>query len=128
MRNKYPAHLTKKEKDVLKQNSYRARNKEKVNSYKRAHYAKNKNVVKHYKIKAAYNISFEQYEAMKVAQDFKCAICLKALEASQFCIDHCHTTGKVRGLLCQTCNRGIGLLKDSTTVLVNAIKYLDSAA
>jgi hypothetical protein len=43
-----------------------------------------------------------------------------------FSVDHCHTTGKVRGLLCNQCNRGIGMLQDDTNILKAAINYLDS--
>jgi hypothetical protein len=39
-------------------------------------------------------------------------------------IDHCHTTGKVRGLLCDNCNKGLGLFKDNPDLLNNAVKYL----
>jgi hypothetical protein len=42
-------------------------------------------------------------------------------------VDHCHTTGNVRGLLCHNCNRGIGLLKELPSNFIKAIKYLESA-
>ena len=41
-------------------------------------------------------------------------------------VDHNHETGKVRGLLCNDCNRGIGLLKDNPMFLANALKYLEN--
>jgi len=44
-----------------------------------------------------------------------------------FAIDHCHITGIVRGLLCNECNRGIGLLRDSADLLRKAADYLDNA-
>jgi len=40
------------------------------------------------------------------------------------CVDHDHNTGKIRGLLCNTCNRALGLLKDNKQLLINALKYL----
>lgn len=52
-----------------------------------------------------------------------CAICEGGVD---FVVDHCHTSGEVRGILCRTCNQGIGLLKESIKSLENAIKYLKS--
>ena len=46
---------------------------------------------------------------------------------SKLVVDHCHATGKVRGLLCHNCNRALGLLKDKISVLKNAIQYLEGA-
>lgn len=55
-----------------------------------------------------------------------CAICLDPLPAGQHThIDHCHVTGRVRGLLCRGCNLGLGNFKDDTLSLQCAIKYLE---
>ena len=54
----------------------------------------------------------------------ECQICSST---HKLCIDHCHVTGKVRGMLCNSCNRGIGLLKDNPEVLMAAVKYLSNA-
>lgn len=54
-----------------------------------------------------------------------CEICgAISKEKRRHAIDHCHTTGKVRGLLCDTCNKGLGQFKDDISMLENAIKYL----
>ena len=55
-----------------------------------------------------------------------CAICGKSQnnENRRFAIDHCHKTGKIRGLLCYTCNNGLGSFKDNVIFLLNAINYL----
>lgn len=53
-----------------------------------------------------------------------CAICKEAPTSRPLYIDHNHTSGKIRGLLCNSCNLGIGLLKDRVEVLQNAISYL----
>jgi hypothetical protein len=78
------------------------------------------------KRKSLYGITREQYDKMKVQQDFKCAICLRSESESsiKLCIDHNHNTNKIRGLLCHDCNKGIGFLKDNQTILQNAINYL----
>ena len=69
----------------------------------------------------------EQYEQMLMAQGGKCAIC-GAYEPggkrARFCIDHCHTTGDIRGLLCISCNSGLGHFKDDKGRLSAAIAYL----
>jgi hypothetical protein len=66
-------------------------------------------------------ILIEQYEQ----QNCQCPICKNNIELLDSAIDHNHQTGKFRGVLCKTCNRAIGMLKDSTTILSNAILYLD---
>jgi len=73
-----------------------------------------------------YGITYEQFVEMYYKQDKKCAICNKEIDInSRFThIDHCHKTGKVRGLLCHQCNAGIGFLNDDINILANAIKYL----
>lgn len=80
-----------------------------------------------YQMQKTYGICLEEYEAMLVSQNGVCAICSCEPPKhwkKRLNVDHCHTTGKVRGLLCDACNRGIGLLKDSATILNNAILYL----
>jgi transcription elongation factor Elf1 len=80
-------------------------------------------------IRNQYGITLKQYELMLDKQKFKCAICGKhdEVEGRRLAIDHCHTTGKVRGLLCGKCNRGLGLFYDNEELLQNAIKYLKYA-
>jgi len=68
-----------------------------------------------------------KYEEMLAKQKGVCAVCGCKLESSRYtklCVDHNHTTGKIRGLLCTACNTAIGLMKDSTHRLANAIAYL----
>ena len=74
-----------------------------------------------------YGISNAEYDEMYSTQDGKCAICGRhQSELSQrLCIDHCHETGFVRGLLCKKCNSAIGLFSDNLKLLQNAIKYLE---
>ena len=61
-------------------------------------------------------------------QNNKCKICNVKFSKSTACVDHCHTTNKVRGLLCRLCNIGLGHFKDNTEILTNAITYLEEAA
>lgn len=66
------------------------------------------------------------YDAMLLKQIGCCAICSKpAPQGKRLVIDHCHTAGKVRGLLCSRCNLMIGLAKDSAKILRSAARYLE---
>lgn len=77
-----------------------------------------------------YNITPEDYTELLKKQNNVCAICntnktfVKKASYNLF-VDHCHTTGKVRGLLCHNCNAGLGHFRDSTDFLRKAIGYLD---
>jgi len=81
------------------------------------------------RLKRLFSISLSEYNNILVEQDFKCKICERP--ASDFKIrlhiDHCHKTGKIRGLLCYTCNSGLGYLKDSISLLFKAIFYLKNS-
>lgn len=80
----------------------------------------------------SYGLTDTAYDEMMTAQQGRCAICrtditgvhgTKRVRAVAK-IDHCHTTGTVRGLLCSRCNTGLGHFKDSPTRLEAAIRYL----
>ena len=75
-----------------------------------------------------YNISFEQYDAMLVSQDYRCLVCRNSFtktKGGQACVDHDHITGRVRGVLCFNCNTVLGKVKDNTDTLRRAIQYLE---
>jgi hypothetical protein len=80
-----------------------------------------------------YKMTLEEYQKIFKDQNGKCAICQEigfAMRENQrqlVVIDHCHSSGKVRGLLCHNCNRALGLFKDKINNLENAIRYLESA-
>lgn len=81
------------------------------------------------KLKTLFGISEEDYEQLLVKQNGACAICEESAFSDmtkRLSIDHCHTTGKVRGLLCGRCNRGLGLFKDSSGTMLRAVAYLES--
>jgi len=83
-----------------------------------------------------YDCTQEQFDAMKEKQNNSCGVCgIKAEDVihkdfkySPLVIDHCHTTGNIRGLLCPTCNNALGLFHDSIKKLSNAITYLKSTS
>lgn len=75
-----------------------------------------------------YGITLEEYESMLELQDYKCKIC--GAEDSghphtdNLVVDHCHQTGVVRGLLCNSCNRGIGIMNEDPERMMTAAMYL----
>jgi len=89
-------------------------------------------------LKSAYKITEQDYEALFFAQEGKCAVCqTKLVSRSNFereirghapnnvaRVDHCHETGCVRGLLCFSCNVGLGKFKDDENLLLRALRYL----
>lgn len=77
------------------------------------------------KLKHKYKLTVEEYETMASKQDFKCYLCLKESNQNRVLnVDHCHVTGLVRKLLCDSCNLALGLIKDDVLLLENMIKYL----
>lgn len=75
-----------------------------------------------------YGLTVEQFEALLLSQDGRCAICENEIEPDdpRTHVDHCHETGAVRGILCHWCNVGIGSLREDLLILSNAIKYLNN--
>jgi len=94
--------------------------REAENKYRRANYHK---IRKEKRLKERYGMSLDDYHLMSLRQNGVCAIC-KCAPKTPLHVDHCHTTGRVRGLLCGSCNRALGLLKDNCKFLENAITYL----
>lgn len=78
-------------------------------------------------LKSCYGITLLDYERMLKSQNGKCAICTKPFSKERLrnlVIDHNHTTGKIRGLLCQACNKGLGFFGDNVILLLRAIRYM----
>jgi len=93
---------------------------------------KSKSKIKDLSLKSRYGISLNDFNRLLKKQNSKCKICrLKEVaKATQnkiksLSIDHNHTTGKIRGLLCQNCNAGIGLFKENINLLKKVINYLE---
>lgn len=75
------------------------------------------------RLKAKYNITLEDFLVLCQEQNGCCAICKHPLGDSA-CVDHEHSTGLVRGILCRGCNVGLGFLKDDINVILEAANYL----
>lgn len=94
-----------------------------------AWYKDNKDVAKNTRLLANYGISLNEYKARLLAQDYKCPLCSKSFSEGAFgpdspVVDHCHTNGHVRGIICNECNRGLGYFRDNPEALMNAVQYL----
>ncbi len=75
-------------------------------------------------LKYNYGISLESYTRLKQEQGDTCKICCKKPNKRALSVDHCHVTGRIRGLLCSKCNMAIGLFDDSPELLQKTIEYL----
>lgn len=105
-----------REKRLAEEKLYREENRELINSRRRDHYAANKKLMRDKKyqwnLKRAYGLSQDAYDKLVKDSQNKCYICHR-----DFCdelrsyIDHCHKTGIVRGLLCNSCNTKLGWLE-----------------
>lgn len=106
-----------------------AKNKEKRIESSRQWKIKNKLRVsirqKNYNLIRLYGLSLEKYELMFEHQSGLCLLCgLPNKGSPKLVVDHCHKTGKVRGLLCTKCNTGIGFFDEDIPKLEKAISYL----
>ena len=128
---------TKCKKEIFLENFYYSKNGKyrKSSRCKPCHNEYDYKSDKNSKLKKAYGITLNDYYELLSKQNNRCAICnvnnngkyrkLANGQSVAFAVDHCHTTGKIRGLLCSDYNTGIGLLKDNVNFLESAIKYLN---
>ncbi len=96
---------------------------------RKIHYHANKRAFHHWHLQKNFKISVEDYERMFKDQDGKCSICGSEKpypnpRIKNFAVDHDHETGKIRGLLCVSCNVGIGHFRHDPSLLQKAIDYL----
>ena len=120
----------------LKLGPYNWEWKEKTNSKNKAAYArdwrnKNPDKAKSSDLKKLYGIGLDEYNAMLKKQNGVCAICENTETAKSrdggprlMPVDHCHKTGKIRAILCHSCNTALGGFKDDPELLKKAISYL----
>lgn len=108
---------------------YREANREKVNACARRWRLnpRNRNRCKFLGKKAClkkYGLTPEQYDERCLAQGNRCAVCKESDKGQRLSVDHCHRTGRVRGLLCRSCNTALGLLKEKSSLFLKAVEYL----
>ena len=110
---RYDWYHTKGGADWHKQ--WRAKNPDKLARAERRH-----------NLKKAYGLTIDDYNLLLDKQQKRCALCrrLQSQFKKRFAVDHDHTTNKNRGLLCQDCNTGLGLLQDNPRLLRKAAEYI----
>lgn len=99
----------------------RERHNEYHKQYRKKHSEKRKEIAYRANMKTRYGLSFEDYSKMFEEQDGKCGCCG---DDEKLFVDHCHESGKIRGLICRFCNTGLGFAKDDIRRLELMIKYL----
>lgn len=119
----------KKEKNLEYQKLYREKHREKAKAYSKE-YLKRKppppDEVRRRKLKHKYGITLADYDFIFEQQEGRCKTCGRhQVEFSKrLAVDHCHTTGKIRGLLCDQCNQALGLVKEKVNTLEQMIAYI----
>lgn len=117
-----------KDRVAVRTKEYNKRNRERIrgiaNKYHKKFPDKRPKWARTAYIKREYGIKDEQYKQLLQSQYGICAICCLLSPNGHFDIDHCHKSGKIRGLLCRKCNTGIGLLGENVENLTRAIEYI----
>ena len=111
-----------------KKESHRGKEENRLYQIKYRNSIHGKRKIKDRILQKRYNVTLEQYDALYDQQQGKCAICGKIEESKRYnflVVDHCHHTQKVRGLLCNLCNRALGLFGDDVETIRKAVKYMD---
>jgi hypothetical protein len=79
--------------------------------------------IRDWTLRKKFGIGIEQFEELLKKQHHRCAICGVKEDGQKLDVDHCHKTKKVRGLLCRSCNIGLGMFKDDQKILHAAYLY-----
>lgn len=112
--------------------AWRQANPERVKARKRAWHKANPDKVRAMNLKKNFEMTPEEHDALFALQGHKCAVCRTddptGRGRGRWVTDHCHDSGRVRGILCSFCNSMLGYAKDNETTLANAIEYLKGAA
>lgn len=131
-RNKHTIEHRDKRKHSENQQTYYFKNKNKLKEQEKQRYYTKQAIVKNTIYIAKYSISLAEAVALLQKQENTCKICLTELSLDVGAenaghVDHCHTTGKIRGILCSKCNTGLGLFRDNVNNLQSAINYLNDS-
>lgn len=102
---------------AVKSKAYYAVNADKAKAAHKRWVEKNRDRVKKHKIKSAFGLEPHEYDAMP-------KVCVICGTTENLCVDHSHRTGRVRGLLCAPCNKGLGHFRDDPTLLLRAADYV----
>jgi len=106
---------------------WRSKNPQKVKEGIKRNYDNDKDAYRNRSLIYKYNITLEDYNIMLNNQKGLCRVCgIDRMNLRKnLSVDHCHKTGKVRGLLCERCNTALGLLKEDIKIMRNLINYME---
>ena len=100
---------------------------ERRHEQQRKWHAKHPSKARDYNLRRYYGLNLDRFNEMYMAQDGRCAACNEPMEGRKACVDHCHATGRVRGLLCGKCNSAAGFLDDDAVKAQGLADYLTMA-
>ncbi|API52857.1 hypothetical protein BMW22_15640 [Rhizobium leguminosarum] len=105
---------------------WNAKNLDKVRDRHRTYKRKNPEKFRDSQLRTNFGISSRKYDEMLAEQGEKCAACRTPQPQlkRRLAVDHCHSSGQVRGLLCSNCNTALGLTRDDPLILEGLISYL----
>lgn len=110
-----PYYIQNQAKILARQKEYREKNKAEINRKQNLNWSRYK-----------YGISLEQVNEVLAKQDNRCYGCLRPFTETLYsCVDHCHKTNKFRGMLCDPCNKSLGILLDNPETLRRLADYLE---
>lgn len=121
--------IQKRSYDRMKENPDRI---VKLRDWQKAYREKNRETLVAKERQRKFGISHAEYAELHQRQGGVCAICKKPETATRngkvksLAVDHCHSTGRIRGLLCADCNTGIGKLREDRNIFLAAIQYLEN--
>lgn len=138
---KHEHYIKNKDKTSKRQHERYLKNKDAVRKYNKTYYLENKDrfagQLKEYRrrnsgkkraewLLTRYGLTIEQHGVLFASQEQRCAICKTDMPTKLgWCVDHCHSTRQVRGILCQNCNSALGHMKDDPLRLRLAAEYLE---
>lgn len=129
---KWTEHYLANRDSILKKSKVKKKSStEKEKQYQRKYREKDPVRQKNYDLSRYKNMNLEKFNEILNKQNGVCAICFRKEETIikgrliSLSVDHCHTTGEVRGLLCRKCNMAVGIIEENTEIAKNLINYLN---
>ena len=116
-----------REKVLELQKAWREDNKEHRKEYAKDYLTKRPDYFVNKHLEYSYGITLDDFNAMREKANYSCQGCgkhEKDTPRKRLFVDHCHTTGAIRGLLCQQCNTALGMANDNPEILASLISYL----
>lgn len=111
--------------ELKAQSKARLSNKEKISSRRKALYTHTRDRVRDLNLRRTYGITSAEWDEMFASQNHRCAICwIDHPRGRGWQTDHCHESGRVRGILCHHCNSLLGHAREAPDILTSAVRYL----